>query len=215
MGNIPGGLLGSLPIGILMFVGTAVAFIRRKLERKRAAQRFPALAESLGLDFTAPRYAGNVGVMTGTYDRRPVRIDPDDQRLIKLRFHAPVRIDLRTYENSLRPPFDMVTVHSGDREFDRFFQTRYASEDVAARIGTSTEVSQVVEAFRGRYSRHVQSVTVTSEGVVCRLDFGTPPYIPEGALLELLPACAKLANLLEPAEATPATASAPSVAPAQ
>ena len=215
MGNIPGGLLGSLPIGILMFVGTAVAFIRRKLERKRAAQRFPALAESLGLDFTAPRYAGNVGVMTGTYDRRPVRIDPDDQRLIKLRFHAPVRIDLRTYENSLRPPFDMVTVHSGDREFDRFFQTRYASEDVAARIGTSTEVSQVVEAFRGRYSRHVQSVTVTSEGVVCRLDFGTPPYIPEGALLELLPACAKLPNLLEPAEATPATASAPSVAPAQ
>jgi len=215
MGNIPGGLLGTLPIGILMFVGTAVAFVRRKLERKRSAQRFPALATSLGLEFTAPRYAGNVGIMTGTYDGRPVRIDPDDQRLIKLRFHGPVRVDLRTYENSLRPPFDMVTVHSGDREFDRFFKTRFASEDIAARIGTSKEVSQVVEAFQGRYSRHVQSVTVMSEGVVCRLDFGSPPYIPEGALRELLPACAKLANLLEPVEVASQAVAAPSAAPAQ
>jgi hypothetical protein len=44
----------------------------------------------------------------------------------------------------------------------------------------------------------VQSVTVTSESVVCRLDFGSPPYIPAGALNELLPACARLADLLEP-----------------
>jgi hypothetical protein len=197
--RIPGGLLDNgLPIGILMFLGTAWAVLRRRLGRRRAAQRFPDLAAQLGLEYVPPRYPGNVGVITGTYEGRALRIDPDDQRLIKLRFHGTPRVDLRTYENSLRPPFDMVIVHSGDREFDRFFKTRFASEDIAAAIATAHEPSRQLAPFSGRYARHVQSVTVTSEGVVCRLDFGSPPYIPEGALHDLLPACAALAQLLEP-----------------
>ncbi len=199
MSKIPAGLLDNgLPIGILMFLGTALAFVRRKVGRKRAALRFPALAATLGLEHTPPRYPGNVGILTGTYEGRAVRIDPDDQRLIKLRFHGTPRVDLRTYENATRAPFDMVTVHSGDREFDRFFQTRFASEDIAARIALAQRPGQHLRPFTGRFARHVQSVTVTSEGVVCRLDFGSPPYIPEGALHDLLPACAKLASLLEP-----------------
>jgi hypothetical protein len=201
MSKIPGGLFDNgLPIGILMFLGTALAYVRRRVGRRKAAQRFPALAATFGLEYTPPRYAGNVGMLSGTYEGRSVRVDPDDQRLIKLRFHGTPRIDLRTYENSLRPPFDMVIVHSGDRQFDRFFKTRFASENVAARIATSKEPGQRIKAFTGRYARHVQSVIVTTEGVVCRLDFGTPPYIPEGALHELLPACAQLADLLEPAD---------------
>jgi hypothetical protein len=180
-----------------MFLGTAYALLRRKLGRRRAAQRFPALATTFGLDFAPPRYAGNAGVLSGTYAGRTVRIDPDDQRSIKMRFHGAPRVDLRTYDNSLRPAFDMVTVHSGDREFDRFFKTRFASEALAARIATTEQLGRRLEPFKGRYARHVQSVIVNSEGVVCRLDFGTPPYIPEGALHELLPACAKLADVIE------------------
>lgn len=199
MSKIPGGLFDSgLPIGILMFLGTAYAFLRRRLGRRRAAARFPALATALGLEHSAPRYAGNVGVLSGSYGGRSVRVDPDDQRLIKVRFHGTPRVDLRTYENSLRAPFDMVTVHAGDREFDRFFKTRFASEDVAAHIAAVARPGELLRPFMGRYARHVQSITVTGEGVVCRLDFGTPPYIPEGALHELLPACVELANLLEP-----------------
>lgn len=210
MSKIPGGLFDSgLPIGILMFLGTAFAFLRRRLGRKRAAARFPALASALGLEHTPPRYAGNVGVLSGMHAGRNVRVDPDDQRLIKVRFHGAPRIDLRTYENSLRAPFDMVTVHTGDREFDRFFKTRFASEDVAAQIATASEPGQRLRPFMGRYSRHVQSITVTSEGVVCRLDFGSPPYIPEGALHELLPACVALADLLEPSDAVTSVSSPP------
>jgi len=161
--KIPGGLFDNgLPIGILMFLGTAYAVLRRKFGRRRAAQRFPDLAAELGLDFAAPRYAGNVGVLSGTYAGRAVRIDPDDQRLIKVRFHGTPRVDLRTYENSLRPPFDMVTVHSGDREFDRFFKTRFASEDVAAAIATAkqpgqqlagAEIAQGAGAGKARHGR--------------------------------------------------------------
>lgn len=213
MSKIPGGLLDNgLPIGILMFLGTAFAFLRRRLGRRRAVARFPALASALGLQHTPPRYAGNVGVLAGSYEGRNVRVDPDDQRSIKVRFHGTPRVDLRTYENSLRAPFDMVTLHTGDRQFDRFFKTRFASEDVAAHIAAAAQPGESLRPFVGRYARHVQSVTVTSEGVVCRLDFGTPPYIPEGALHELLPACVALANLLEPSDS--ATPSAPSAEPA-
>lgn len=201
MSGIPGGLFdGALPIGILMFLGTMWAFLRRKLGRKHAAQRYPKLARELGLEYTPPRYPGNAGVLAGVYAQRAVRVDPDDQRLIKLRFRGAPRVDLRTYENATRAPFDMITVYSGDRSFDRFFKTRFASEDIAARIASAKAPSRHLSAFVGRYARHVQSLTVTSDGVVCRLDFGSPPYIPPGALLALLPACAALADLLEPAE---------------
>jgi hypothetical protein len=199
MSGMPSGLFdGALPIGILMFLGTLFAFLRRRIGRRRAAQRFPDLARELGLEHTLPRYPGAVGTLTGVYADRIVRIDPDDQRLIKLRFKAAPRVDLRTYENAVRAPFDMVTVYSGDRAFDRFFKTRFASEDIAAQIARASSPGRQLAPFIGRYSRHVQSLTVTSEGIVCRLDFGSPPYIPAGALHQLLPACAALADLIEP-----------------
>jgi hypothetical protein len=201
MSGMPGGLFnGGLPIGILMFLGTLVAFLRRRVGRRRAAQRFPDLARELGLEHTLPRYPGAVGTLTGTYAQRIVRVDPDDQRLIKLRFSGAPRIDLRTYENAVRAPVDMVTIYSGDRTFDRFFKTRFASEDLALQIASAESPGRHLTPFMGRYSRHVQSLTVTSEGIVCRLDFGSPPYIPPGALNQLLPACAALADLIEPPE---------------
>jgi hypothetical protein len=191
----------AMPIGILMFLATLSAFLLRKLGRRRARQQFPELSRELGLEFTPPRYAGAVGTLTGTYKGRTVRIDPDDQRLIKVRFHAAPRIDLRSYEHSMRAPFDMVTIHSKDRVFDRFFKTRFATEEIAERIAAASEPGRMLAPFMGRFARQVQSLTVTGDGVVCRLDFGSPPYIPAGALHELLPACVSLADLIEP-EAT-------------
>lgn len=201
---------GALPIGIIMFLGTLWAFLWRKLGRRRARQQFPEVSRDLGLDYTPPRYDGAVGTLTGSYRGRVVRIDPDDQRLIKVRFHASPRIDLRSYEHSLRAPFDMVTINSGDRAFDRFFKTRFAVEAIAQRIALEKEPGRHLTPFMGRFARQVQSLTVTGEGVVCRLDFGSPPYIPAGALHELLPACVALADLIEPAAlAGSETSSAP------
>ena len=66
MSALPGGLFdGALPIGILMFLGTLAAFLRRKLGRKRAARRYPELARELGLEYTPPRYPGYAGVLAG------------------------------------------------------------------------------------------------------------------------------------------------------
>jgi hypothetical protein len=202
-------IFGSIPIGFLMFLGTVLVLMGRKFGRTRAKRDFPSLAAELGLGHATARHAGGLGVISGTFRGREVRIDPDEQRLIKVRFRGALRVDLRSYENAVGPPFDMVSVYSKDRSFDRFFKTRFAAEPIARRIASSEAPGRCLEAFTGRYARQVQSVAVTADGVVCRLDFGNPPYIPPGAMRELLPACVVLADLIEPdaaAEASAATA---------
>jgi hypothetical protein len=191
---MPGSLLGTLPLGLLLFAGTAAALLRRRWNQSRAAQDFPTLARELGLEFKAPRYAGGAGTLTGTHGERSVRIDPDDQRLLKVRFRGAPRVDLRSYEHATAP-FDMITVYSRDRDFDRFFRTRLASEAIARRISDHEQAGRHLQAFQGSHARQIQSVTVTSEGVVCRFE-----YLPADALRELLSACVALADLIEPNE---------------
>ena len=193
---MPGGsLLGALPLGLLMFVGTALAVATRRWGRQRAAKRFPELARELGLQLSPPRHAGAVGILTGTYAGRVVRVDPDDQRLLKVRFHGAPRVDLRSYEHTLPAPFDMVTIYSQDRSFDRFFPRRLAAEEIARRIAEHERPGRLVEAFSGGHARQIQALTVTSEGVVCRFE-----YVPADAVRTLLPACVALAELVEPSD---------------
>jgi hypothetical protein len=189
-----GSLLSTLPLGLIMFGGTAFAILRRRWNRKRAAQDLPSLGRELGLQYTAPRYAGAAGTLAGTYSERVVRIDPDDQRLLKVRFHGTPRVDLRSYEHTAALPFDMVTIYSRDRDFDRFFRTRHATEEIAQRIAGADRPGRHVEAFQGGRARQIQSITITSEGVVCRFE-----YLSTDVLRDLLPACVALADLIEPA----------------
>ena len=201
-------LLSSLPLGLIMFGGTVFALLRRKWTRKGAARDFPSLGQELGLEYTAPRYAGAVGTLAGTYGERVVRIDPDEQRVVKVRFRGAPRVDLRNYQHTAPAPFDMVTVY-GDREFDRFFKTRHATQAIAQQILESRPLARFLEPFQGAHGRQIQSLTITADGVVCRFD-----YIPAEALRELLPACVALADLIEPAEGSAASeppASAPPV----
>ena len=190
-------LLSALPLGLLMFAGTAAALLRRKWTKQRAALDFPALASSLGLQHAVPRHAGGSGVLSGTNQGREVRIDADEQRLLKVRFRGAPRVDLRSYQHSIGVPFDMVTVYSRDRHFDRFFRTRHAAEAIARRIADSEQPGQLVAAFEGPHARTLQSLAVTSDGVVVRFE-----YLSAEAVRELLPACVALANVIEPDESS-------------
>lgn len=189
---------GALPFGMLMFVGMFAAVVYRRVQRRRAANAFPELAATLGLAYSPPRYAGGVGGLSGVVRGYRVVVDPDEQRMIAVRFDGAPRVELKTYPGSYKAPYDMVTVHSGDRAFDEFFKTRHASEEIADRIAESDSPGRLVSPFQGRYYRQVQSIAVTSQGVICRLDFGSPPHIPAAALERLLPACVALAELVEP-----------------
>jgi hypothetical protein len=194
---MPGSLLDGIPIGIIMFVGTAGAFLWRKLRRKRATEDLPELARELNLVFDASRYAKGQGRLKGTYQGYEVRIDPEEARGIVVRSKQAVQIDLRTYEQSQRAPFGWVTIFSQDRSFDRFFKTRFASEELAATLADSPEPSRYLEAFTGAYARQIESLILTGEGLKCKLNFGNPPFIPAEAVRTLLPACVALVSFVE------------------
>ena len=131
-------------------------------------------------------------MISGNYRGREVRIDADEQRLLKVRFRGAPRVDLRSYQHSIGVPFDMVTVYSRDRDFDRFFRTRHAAEAIAERIVESEHPGRLVSAFEGPHARPLQSLTVTSDGVALRFE-----YLSAEAVRELLPACVALADLIE------------------
>lgn len=196
---MPGGMFdGALPVGMILFAGTMLAYLRRKLGKKKAVRDFPQIASELGLSFIAPRYRGAIGILSGTYRARAVRVDPDDQRMIAVRFEAAPAIDLRSYEHGRGAPHGMVTLYSGDRDFDRYFKTRFASADLAAQLAASESPGALLAPLQGSLGRYVQSLSVTADGVICRVDFGTPPYIPSSVLARILPACVALADLIEP-----------------
>jgi hypothetical protein len=192
----------ALPIGLVMFLSSALAFALRKSGHKKAIQAFPALAQELGLDFVAPRYAKAQGTLVGEIDGRRVHVDPDEQQRILIRFKpgttaSPPPIDLRTYEHSLRAPFGMVTVYSVDRAVDQFFRTRFASPELAEQLAEADELAARIEPFRGAFAHNLKGLSVTGEGITCTLDFGRPQHIPAEAVRELVPACLALAELIE------------------
>jgi hypothetical protein len=198
----------ALPIGLIMFLSSAVAFALRKAGHKKAIQAFPALASELGLDYVAPRYDKAQGTLVGEIEGRRVHVDPDEQQRILIRFKpgattSPPAIDLRTYEHSLRAPFGLVTLYTNDRTVDQFFRTRFASPELAEELAEDERLGERIAPFRG-YTRNLRGLSITAEGVTCALDFGRPQHIPAEVVRELLPACLALAELVEGAAAASA-----------
>lgn len=192
----------ALPIGLIMFLSSAVAFALRKSGQKKAVKEFPALAEELGLEYVAPRYQKAQGTLVGAIDGRRVHVDPDEQQRILIRFKpgataTPPAIDLRTYEHSLRAPFGMVTLYTNDREVDQFFRTRFASPELSEELAEEDGLAEHIAPFRGTFARNLRGLSITAEGITCTLDFGRPPHMPAEAVRELLPACLALAELVE------------------
>jgi hypothetical protein len=191
-----------LPIGLLMFAGMFLALVARRVRARRASRDFPELAARLGLRHRPPTRGRGIGTLSGDYAGYHVHIDPDDQRRLTVRFETSPDVDLRNYEIPRGSPPQMRTYYSGDRKFDAFFKTRYACEQVAARLAKVKNPRKLVESFRGTYYRELKQVNVTHHGVSCVLDFGNPPHLPVDAIEYLLPAMVALARVIEPHEET-------------
>jgi hypothetical protein len=189
---------GALPIGLLLFAGTLFAFARRRAGFLLAKKQLPELAPRLGLRFKEPTYRRTIGSLTGRLDGYSVIVDPDDQRAIIVRFQDGPKLELRTYEHFTGTPHGLRHFRSGRRRFDGFFKTRYVSDEVARRLEAVTDLGRLVEPFKGAYYRQIKSLTITAAGVTCVFDFGTPPYIPAGAVEQLLPAMLALAKVVAP-----------------
>lgn len=188
--------MGALPLGFILFLGMAFAYFKRRADHAGARHAYPDLARQLGLEYQPSSLDGVIGRLRGRIDGFAVVVDPDDQRKLIVRFRGEPEIDLRTYDVGRRSA-RLRLYASGDRRFDRFFKTRYASEAIAERLD-AVDVSGLLDPFFGSYYRAIKQVNLTSHGVTCVLDFGNPPHIPASAVAELLPALVRWARVIEP-----------------
>jgi hypothetical protein len=187
---------GAIPMGLVMFTITVVAFARRRIGFQQASKSLPELAKELGLEFSPPRYKKALGQINGMLSGYKVRVDPDELRQIIVRLNGQSGVDLRTYERNARPAPGLEPYRASNRRFNAFFKTRYATPEIAEKL-EAEKLDALLDPFFGRWSRHVKAVAVTAEGVSCTLDFGSPPYIPGDAARVLLMACVALARAIE------------------
>jgi hypothetical protein len=200
---------GALPIGFLMFFGMVYAFVKRRASHRLASRAFPDLAKRLGLCFTPSPYKKGIGTLSGSIDGYRVFVDPDEQRKISLHFKSDPSVLLLSYHENRRPPDGAERLYSGDRIFDGFFKTRYASEAVAVRLRGRRELGDLLIDLNGTFRRALKQCSVSSTGIGLVLDFGNPPYIPASAVRRLLPPMIQLAKVIDPYDAT-APSSGPS-----
>jgi hypothetical protein len=189
---------GALPIGFLMFFGMVYAFLKRHTAHHLASRAYPELGERLGLAFKASPYKKTIGTLSGERGGYRVFIDPDEQRKISVHFVGEPSILLLNYRQNQRPPADAERLYSGDRQFDAFFKTRYAGEEVSRRLKEHRGLGALLTDFEGAFRRELKQFNVTSSGIGIVLDFGNPPYIPASAVQRLLPPLIELAKIIDP-----------------
>ncbi len=151
----------------------------------------------MGLSYKPARYSRGIGGLSGTLDGYRVFVDPDEQRKISLHFREERGVLLCNYARNQRPPSDLHRLYSGDRRFDAYFKTRYASEPVGERIRAYKQWAGLLDLVELEFRRELQQFNVTESGITLVFDFGNPPHIPAGAVEKLLRALVRMARVLE------------------
>lgn len=187
---------GALPLGMLFFASMVFGLVRRKAGHRLAAKHYPALARRLGLSHQPSRYRSGIGSLRGELAGFAVVVDPDDQRCIRLRFAGGPQVDLRSYARDTGPPHGMQTVFTRDKKFDGYFKTRWAGANERKILEGLDDPGALLAPLRA--TRELKELHVTSAGVTCVFDYGSPPYIPAQVVEDLLPALVRLARVFEP-----------------
>lgn len=184
----------ALPLGLLMFAGSAVARLRRRRQRGRAERNYPALAERLGLSFEAPRYDGWVGRLRGTYQQYSVLVQADERARIVVQLQTSPGLDVRSYDHWKRPPEAHTTFSFGQRKLDQRLPNRHCTQALSER-----DFRQLAPVFSHLLdqSEALRQFTLDPERIELIFDFGVPAVIPTDDVERLLSAAVELARGVE------------------
>jgi hypothetical protein len=184
----------ALPFGLVMFAGSVLARLRRKRQRARAERNYPALAERLGLEFEAPRYAGWVGRLRGRFEGYEVLVEPDERPRVLIHLAGNVGLDVRSYDHWRRVPDGMTSFSFGTRRLDQRLPNRFCElelQDHDSKL-LGAEIERVL-----LMSEALRQFTLDAKRLECLFDFGTPAVIPVAEVERFLPALVQLARQVE------------------
>ncbi len=185
------GILGLL--GVIYGISEWFLFDFFGIGRRRAKRDFPAVAETLGLTFSASRDRSEIGEIKGEYEGRNVTISPDRNATILFSTAGlpDVFLSTKVYE---KKNFD-----TGNSAFDSFFLTRSMSkpEKVRRQIENSGAALDYLPVFSRRWKRKLDFFEISEDGIRLSLKYGMNSYVPAKDLEQLLPDLNKFAGMLE------------------
>jgi hypothetical protein len=185
---------------VVLFFLTYLTLRRKRSERGKATQDFPAFAQAEGLQHQQ-RQPGEIGVLTGTYQGFELRVDPDEGAKIWLRFtHAP-KVELRTFKFHKRQPAGMEPLLSSYQTFEGYFADRYVGPAVNELLSKLEEDLDAIVRDLKTAPHRVIALSITSEGIECRLQVERIAYISTDTLRYLLPRLVRLAKVFDVPEA--------------
>jgi hypothetical protein len=187
----------SLPIGFVLFLLTYLAIRRKRSQRSQAIADFPVFAQAEGLQHQQRR-AGEIGVLTGQYRGFELRVDPDEGAKIWVRFANHPKLELRSFKFFKRQPVGMVPLLTEFGEFEGYFVERFASEGINEALleREADDLDQIVQSLKASPQR-ILALSVSAEGIECRLEAERVSYIAKATLEYLLPQLVRLAKVLD------------------
>lgn len=188
-------LLRTLPIGFFLFLVTYLMLRRKRSERGKSLVDLPAFAAAESLHYQE-RSAGQVGVITGQYKGYEVRIDPENGAKIWLGFANSPKVELRNFRFFKRQPSGLQQMLTSFRQFEAFFVERYVDTAAQEALLSLGDLNKLVDELKAGPQRLV-TVSVSPEGIECRLAIERVPYISREMLEYLLPRLLRIAQAVD------------------
>ena len=163
---------------------------------RKAKRELPEFAAVHDLEYKPSVAKHEMGSASGQLHGRKVRILPDERARLEVSLRAP-DIQLATYKPQIAPPENMQAFDTGRSGFDRFFRTRYATREMAEKVGSHKALIELVENRLRKWTFAIRYLEIAPRVMRCSVIYGQSRYIPEDILEKLLPELCELARLID------------------
>lgn len=186
--------LRAFPVGLILFVGTALGFARRAWHKHSARASFPELGARLGLAHSAPETPGAAGILKGELGGRKVRIESDTRARVVVDLGHSIDVDVRNYDRWVRLPPGLNPFAWGDRTLNAWLKTRLAAPELAPQLASDSELTRALRQLRDH--PNLRELSAAEGRVELVFDFGARGLFPPEAAERGLAAAQLLADRL-------------------
>ena len=149
------------------------------IRKKRANKALPSVAKKLGLKYLNPAWKQLIGGLSGKYKGFKVTIDPEDTAYIEIELPNDVAVHL-SRDESPRSHMNkgMVWFDFDDKASNKFFGTRYASQNLVERIKSSEYIANFVKRANKSWGKKKTGCTYNNGYLRARFKSGFSSFVP-------------------------------------
>lgn len=160
---------------------------------RNAKKELPTELKKFGLKFKKSELSHQIGTFSGKFNGREVEVLPDSHASIEIKLKNMPEVIL----NTVKVPKDTGEFKTGVKQFDSFFKSKFAPENVSKKLMQAKKLHTHVEEFHKTWKRPLSFLEVGRYKIRCAMKYGQQTYIPPKKIEELLSDLCEMADLLE------------------